>query len=138
MFLALSTANGGEKAKQPAPAPHPLAEAKLKAAQEAYRLHVERAKMGGSDSFNEEKWYQMSVRVLQSEQELSKNKGDRIAAFRAHCDRMTELEALAKRFGKAGAAAPERVASTRFFRLEAEIWLDRARAGKEKDREGDS
>jgi hypothetical protein len=125
--LAAAAGSSPGKATDPPKAvsrPHPLAEAKFKAAREAYRLYREREKEG---RFNEERHYELSKRLLVAQTELNRNKGDRIVAYRDHLDRMRKLEARATQFAKAGIVGSDQLASVTYFRIEAEIWLDEAR-----------
>jgi hypothetical protein len=59
---------------------------------------------------------------------LSDAKADRITAMEAHLERMRRLEALVKKVRKLGFGFSTDVGATEYFRLEAERWLEKARA----------
>lgn len=72
--------------------------------------------------------YEWSRRVLEIELKLSETKGDRIIAYERHLKSMQDLEKINKdRFGAGRISQPE-MAATKVYRLEAEIWLEEARA----------
>jgi hypothetical protein len=62
--------------------------------------------------------------------ELSDKKADRVAAYKAHLQRMKELEDEVKKEveGFKGSEGVTDVAESKFHRLEAEIMLERAKA----------
>jgi outer membrane protein TolC len=73
-----------------------------------------------------------SRRLLVAEWELSDKKEDQLAALKAHFDRMKAAEDLnQERFG-AGRIAVQDLQQTKYYRLEAEIWLEKAKMGKFK------
>ena len=73
-----------------------------------------------------------SRRLLVAEWELSDKKEDQFAALKAHFDRMKAAEDLnQERFG-AGRIAVQDLQQTKYYRLEAEIWLEKAKMGKFK------
>jgi hypothetical protein len=67
--------------------------------------------------------------VLESQQHLSEAKDDRVAALEAHLDRMKRLQALVLKVRKLGFGFSTDVGATAYYRLEAELWLEEARAG---------
>ncbi len=68
-----------------------------------------------------------SLRLLDSEQELSDKKADQIAALERHLRRMKELETILQAQHKAGRASLADYDQAKYFRLQAEIWLEKAK-----------
>jgi hypothetical protein len=77
-----------------------------------------------------QKLFRWAERLLTAELELSDKKADRVAAYEAHLQRFKELEDEFKRevAGLEGSEGIADVAEGRFYRLEAEIMLERAKA----------
>jgi outer membrane protein TolC len=69
-----------------------------------------------------------SLRLLEAERELSDQKADQIAALENHWQRMKELEEINQERFKAGRVSVMDLSQARFYRLQAEIWLERAKA----------
>jgi RNA polymerase sigma factor (sigma-70 family) len=69
----------------------------------------------------------VSQRLLVAQREASDKKADHIAAWEAHFRRMKEIEEVAKARFDAGTLAPEDYYRIRYFRLDAEIGLERAK-----------
>jgi hypothetical protein len=123
----------------PAPADPPeaaeLIKARLKAAEEAY---ASMAPSGEECDRGEEALYTWSKRILEADRELAVDGKAVVAALEGHRDRMTEIEKKIKKY-EAERAAPKgsyqpyqraRIASAAFYRAEAELWLQRAKAKK--------
>jgi hypothetical protein len=70
-----------------------------------------------------------SQRLLQAERDLSIKKEDVVAAYEAHWQRMKDVEAINKGRYDAGRIAIQDYAQSRFNRIQAEIWLERVKAG---------
>ena len=60
---------------------------------------------------------------------VSKKQADRIAACEEHLDHMKKLEALIKKIRRLGFGRSSDVGGSEYYRIEAEYWLDEARAG---------
>jgi RNA polymerase sigma factor (sigma-70 family) len=69
-----------------------------------------------------------SRRLLVAQRELSENKADQIAAWEAHLDRMKGVEEIAKGRFEAGTLSRPNHALAQYYRLDAEIGLERAKA----------
>jgi RNA polymerase sigma factor (sigma-70 family) len=69
-----------------------------------------------------------SLRVLQAERELSDKKADQVAALKAHAERMQQFEKVVQGWVDAGRVAIWDLQEVKFYRLEAEIWLARAKS----------
>jgi hypothetical protein len=108
--------------------PSELHIALAKAASETYQGYLEEMKAG--KIFPEEVMCKWSVRWLEAQLALSNNKSDRIAAYNAHRDRMTVLEKVNKNHLDQGKIAPKHYWAVKYFLLEAEIWLARAKSGR--------
>ena len=106
--------------------PSALAEARYKAAvkqfDEVWRYYRE----DRTDSFLTYYWSKI---VLEAQQDLSDAQADRIAALEAHLGRIKRLEALVLKVRRLGFGYSIDVGATAYYRLEAELWLEEARAG---------
>jgi hypothetical protein len=73
--------------------------------------------------------YLWSKRWLGAEKELASQHNDLVAAYEAHFERMRELEGIVSRMQRAkpGLARIDELSTTRFYRIEAEIWLEKSR-----------
>ena len=103
-----------------------LAEARYEAAvrqfEEVWRYYRE----DRTDSFLTYYWSKI---VLEAQQDLSAAPADRIAALEAHLGRIKRLEALVLKVRRLGFGYSIDVGATAYYRLEAELWLEEAKAG---------
>src|SRR3954464_12774976 len=106
------------------PKPPPLAEAPSTAALKQFEEVWIFYRQSRTDSFLTYYWSRL---VLESQQDLSDAKADRIAALEAHRDRMKRLETLVLKVRKLGFGFSTDVGATAYYRIEAERWLERAR-----------
>jgi RNA polymerase sigma factor (sigma-70 family) len=118
--------------KQEAAKPAPKAESKLpallKARVEAARTEVEaRMKEFEAGRGTLELLYASSRRLLQAERELTEKKADQDAALQAHFERMKNVEEINKDRFEAGRIAIQDYAVSQYWRLEAEIGLERTK-----------
>jgi hypothetical protein len=67
------------------------------------------------------------LRLLEAERELSDKKSHQIAALDNHRHRVSQVEKLVEARFKAGRVSNGHAAQARFCRLQAEIWLERAK-----------
>jgi hypothetical protein len=81
----------------------------------------------GTAPLDAESLHAWSCRILEAAQELRPDKGDRVAAFQAHVDRMREVERLAVTLAKTGQGTQDEATAAEYFRLEAELWLTKAK-----------
>lgn len=123
--LTLAALSAAPAPPQPPPKPSPLAEARYKAALKQYEQVWSYYRQSRTDSFMVYYWSRL---VLESQQDLSDAKVDRIAALKAHDDRLKELESLIQRVRKLGFAYSSDVGATTYYRLEADRWLEKATA----------
>ena len=103
----------------------PLAEARLKAASRQFDEVWTFYRQSRTDSFPVYYWSRL---VLDSEQDLSDARADRVAALRAHLDRMKKLEILVKKVRRLGFGFSIDVGATEYYRVEAERWIEKANA----------
>jgi hypothetical protein len=108
------------------PKPSPLAEARYKAASRQFEEVWTFYRQSRTDSFLTYYWSRL---LIESQQDLSDAKGDRIAALEAHLERMKRLEVLVLKVRKLGFGFSTDVGATAYYRLEAERWLEKARTG---------
>src|ERR1700682_126380 len=77
-----------------------------------------------------ESLYLWSVRWLNAERDMSKNPADRAAAVEAHLERMKKVAEITKKLVEDGVSkdlTSLHVAAAEFYRVEAEIWLVKAK-----------
>jgi hypothetical protein len=100
--------------------------ARVEAAQKTYE-YVARNYMESRPPIGE-LLYRWSRRWLNAELDLNGQKEDQVAAYQAHLIRMRELEQSTRGRWKNRTVSIEEWTGAQFYRLEAEIWLARARA----------
>ncbi len=83
---------------------------------------------------SEDALYRWSLRWLEAERQLSAQPADQTAAFRAHYERMRDLERLIRRLQTSRQSTVDETSSAEFYRAEAEIWWVQAREGEKKGR----
>ena len=123
LFVLMLASAGISPSTQPQSDPQDsaeLAKAKLKAAQEVYS-HILEGEKKATRKLDPESRYVWSSRILKAECEVAgeKSKGY-IAAFKAHFERMVELEQQTRDWAKAKQIGIEQVSAAEFFRVEAE------------------
>jgi hypothetical protein len=70
-----------------------------------------------------------SIRLLNAERELSDKGVDRLAALESHLQRMKKVEELNKKWRDQGRTPNKDFALSKYYRLQAKLWLARAKAG---------
>jgi hypothetical protein len=110
---------------QAIPKPSSLADARYKAAIKQFDEVWTYYRQSRTQSFPVYYWSRL---VLDSERDLNPTKSGRIAALEAHQDRMLKLEELVKKVRKLGFGFSIDVGATEYYLLEAERWLEQARA----------
>jgi hypothetical protein len=75
-----------------------------------------------------ERCCQSLLRLLESQKDLSDKKADVVTAWECHCARMKESERLAKNSAATGIGLEIDALIAQYFRLDAEIGLERAKA----------
>jgi hypothetical protein len=108
------------------PGPSPLSQARYQAALKQFGEVWAYYRQSRTDSFQTYYWSRL---VLDSQRELGGSKAERVAALEAHLGRMRRLEALVKKVRKIGFGFSTDVGASEYYRLEAEAWLETARAG---------
>jgi RNA polymerase sigma factor (sigma-70 family) len=73
-----------------------------------------------------------SKRLLKKKWEEKDKNADQLAALQAHLDRMKKILDINQQRFEDGKESMENVVEAKYYRLEAEIWLERAKAGKLK------
>ena len=107
------------------------ARARLEAAKNAYeggwKHYLAEPESAPSPTEHSHNW---SVRWLQAERDLARNKAEHIAALEAHLKRMqTRKDMLVSRF-REGTSAMYQIHGAEYFRLEAEEWLAAEKASE--------
>ena len=123
--LALACLSFAPAPPEKAPKNPTLAEARYKAALKQFEEVWTYYRQARTDSFLTYYWSRL---VLDSQNELSDKRVDRIAALEAHRDRMRRLEALVLKVRKLGFSYSTDVGATEYYRLEVETWLEKASA----------
>jgi hypothetical protein len=103
--------------------PADLATERLEAARETFKGIVERLKINPNFHASGEMLYLWSRRWMEAEQALATDKAGKTAALRGHVERMRKLEAAAAEGRKQGMVPAYEVSQTRYYRIEAEMWL---------------
>jgi hypothetical protein len=101
-------------------APDKLAEARLKAAREAFMI-------ANAESIDREKMYRWSVRWLEAEKAVKPGKADQVAALQAHLERMRNVEEDCQVAFKKGLGSKFDLVAATFYCTEAESWLAEAK-----------
>jgi len=102
-----------------------LAEARVAAGRKAYEETTLLYREGRSRDLD--RIYLWSKRWLDAQLDVSNAKADQEAAYEAHWKRMKQLEDLIDRRMRSGVGAAIEVPQVQYYRLEAELWLARAR-----------
>jgi hypothetical protein len=128
MLLGLLVAGGLQAAPEPTPEKTlaDLAKARVEAARRTYTEMARNHKEGRIT--RTEIVYQWSLRWLAAERDVSPARADRVAACKAHWERMKELERMTKDQLRARFVPIEEATAAEFYRLEAELWLAKAKA----------
>lgn len=82
---------------------------------------------------SDEVLYRWSKRWLKAERQLGVEPARQIAAFKAHLQRMRDLERIINNLQRSRQTTVDEVSAVEFYRAEAELWLLQARQEK-KDR----
>src|SRR5262249_39219844 len=69
-----------------------------------------------------------SLRVLEAERLLSNDKAIQLGALEHHLNRMKEVEKINQARFDAGRIQRHDLAQSRFYRIQAELWLEQAKA----------
>jgi hypothetical protein len=128
-FFAFRLAAGEQKEAATGPAgekPAALQKGLLEAARKAYEFDALRSR--NAEAVSPEEIYLWSRRWVEAEVDLAKTKGARVDAHRDHLDRMKTLEARTKALAAAGQGREGDAVAGRYFRIQAELWLEHAQA----------
>jgi len=114
------------RAADPAPAkmPQQLLQSRVEAARKTFDV----VWLNARESVNPlpERVYIWSCRLLDAERELNDRKADRIAAIKAHRDRMRDLEKLVRDRYRTRVVTIDLVTACEFYVSEADIWAWKA------------
>ena len=73
-----------------------------------------------------------SKRLVTAELDATDKKADQLSALKIHLERMRKVQAIDQGRYDAGRISIEDLSQSKYYRLEAEIWLERAKVGKLK------
>ena len=104
-----------------------LAEARLQAALKQYEETWAYYQQARIDSYQVYVWSKL---ILDCRREMAEKPAERLAALEDHLSRMKKLEALIKKVRRLGFGRSYDVGASEYYRLEAELWLARTKAGK--------
>ena len=99
-----------------------VAKEKLDASKNAYEIAWAQFKPFDLTKGDGEKVYRWSRRWMESQRNMAKNKTEKLAAAKAHFDRMQRLEDDVQNYAR-GTIPFQQMEATRFYRAEAEVWL---------------
>ena len=109
------------------PKPPPLVEARYQAAVKQYELTWSYYQQDRIDSYQVYVWSRL---VLDSGRDIAAKPAEQIAALEDHLERMRKLESLIKKVRRLGFGRSYDVGASEYYRLEAELWLARAKSQK--------
>jgi hypothetical protein len=112
---------------EPKPDLGPLEEARYQAALREYEETWAYYQQNRIDSYQVYVWSRI---VLDSRRDLAKKPAEHIAAVEGHLDRMRRLESLIKKVRRLGFGRSYDVGASEYYRLEAELWVARAKSPK--------
>lgn len=107
------------------PRPSALAVARHRAALQQFEEVWTYYRQSRTESFPVYYWSRL---VLDSEREMRDGAESRVASLEGHLARMQRLEALVNRVRRLGFGFSIDVGAARYYRLEAEHWLERERS----------
>lgn len=119
----LLAASAGAAAQDPTKVPPELAKARLDAARKTYEMKWRRIRGGGGG--DPESLYAWSRRWRDAQVALEADKEGRLAAFRAHLNRMEQTAKLFAAHAKAGQGRQEDAEAAEYCRIQAAIDLAR-------------
>ncbi len=116
----------------PAPANEPdtiasLGQARHQAAVKQYEETWSYYQQARIDSYQVYVWSKL---ILDARNDMAAKPGEHLAALEDHLNRMKKLEQLIKKIRRIGFGRSYDVGAAEYYRLEAELWLARAKAGK--------
>jgi len=108
-----------------------LSKARFEAAKEAYRLRLRLVKER-PESPSVEGLCALSKKLLDAERDLSAKPESHLKALESHLRRMVELEKIASEQEKVGIGGADQRLVVRTYRLEAELWTEKAKLESKK------
>jgi hypothetical protein len=117
--FALSAPRRPREQPQPVQQP-PLAEERLRAAEQQFELIWQYYQQSRVESFDVYVWSRL---VLDSRLVLCAKPTDRSTAYEDHLERMRKLETLVKKIRRLGFGRSSDVGAAAYYRIEAEAWL---------------
>jgi hypothetical protein len=102
----------------------PLAEARYHAAVKQYDETWAYYRQARIDSYQVYIWSRF---VLESRRGIAVKPAEHVTAIEDHLDRMKKLEELVKKIRRLGFGRSYDVGASEYYRLEAELWLEKAR-----------
>jgi hypothetical protein len=117
-------------APAPATGPDPLsslAQARLQAAVKQYEETWSYYQQARIDTYQVYVWSKL---ILDCRRDIADRPTEHVTALDDHLNRMKKLETLVKKVRRLGFGRSYDVGASEYYRLEAEHWLAKARAGK--------
>jgi hypothetical protein len=105
----------------------PLANARYEAAVRQYEETWSYFQQARIDSYQVYVWSRL---VLDSRRDIAQKPAEQITVLEEHLDRMRKLESLIKKVRRLGFGRSYDVGASEYYRLEAELWLARAKSQK--------
>lgn len=107
------------------PAPSPLAQERYEAAVKQFEIVWSYFKQARTDSYQVYVWSRL---VLDARRDLGETPADRRTALEEHLARMSQMEELVKKIRRLGFGLSSDIGASRYYRLEAQLWLERCDA----------
>ncbi len=120
-ILVSAAPESAVRAKPAANVPRELLEQRLEAARNVFRQNLQR--LQGREAVCDDAFLAWSKHWLDAELALTDKPAERIAALKAHVERMKELEKIATVYAKTGQGRESDAQAATYSRLDAEIRL---------------
>jgi hypothetical protein len=118
----------GSGKNEPAKNPTELEKALLKAARETYEFMQQEVDVGKRLPTEDMCWW--SHRWLEAQLAVTSKQPDRLAAYKAHEERLKPIEKFMKTAFDAGKISRRDYMAVKYFHIQAKIWLAREQAKK--------
>lgn len=125
--LALSGVSLAPAAPDAGPDLTPLAQARYQAAVRQFEETWAYYQQARIDSYQVYVWSRL---ILDARRDLAVRPAEALTALEEHLDRMKKLESLIKKVRRLGFGRSYDVGASEYYRLEAELWLARAKSPK--------
>lgn len=124
--FALAPTPQGQPQPDAVPRLAALREQRLRVATKQYDLTWQYYRQDRVETFDVYLWSRL---VLDARRAVAKQAAERVAACQEHLDHMKDLESLVRKIRRLGFGRANDVGASEYWRIEAEFWLEEAKAG---------